>query len=485
MRNRDDLRARRAASRLNRSAEARRLAAEALERATRACQERCEPAPDPCPETAVKRPSKLVERTWYWCKLVKRTWYFDCDGDAEPCRPSPPCPGQGHGGGTGGTGGHGGTGGGHGGAGGHGGPGGGHGGPGGHGGTGGGNGGGRPTRPEGSHTGRGDTGVGLTPEDIHRPDTPGMFGGPRDQLDLPYLFMRANAGDLGARPIVNAPFWESPDIFVLPGVDPAAAPDIPPTLAGIAQAGEPNTLYAHIWNFGNAAANEVIVEFYWVNPSLGINANSVVLVAQTATAIGAKGSANAHVVVKCPEAWVPTFVNGGHECLLVRVWDNPSDFPGQPAFDASWNRHVGQRNIHVNPPPGGGLSAGLTARRPGLEQPILIKVGPLFGAPATVKVDRVSPHSLPWLQLRTGVRGLFPAMAPPTGVPALSPATGPGAGFPTCGRGGATQLVHGDDQHVVFTTTDDAPGEGEAHVYRISAVQEGKVFGGYTVVLLG
>ena len=53
------------------------------------------------------------------------------------------------------------------------------------------------------------------------------------------LFMRANAGDLGARPIVNAPFWESPDIFVLAGVDPAFAPDLPPALGDVAKAGAP------------------------------------------------------------------------------------------------------------------------------------------------------------------------------------------------------------------------------------------------------
>jgi hypothetical protein len=394
----------------------------------------CEPSPPPdCGE----RPMKLVERTWYFAR----------DGDCLPRDPHDPC----HGGG--GHGGH--------------------------------DGGGRPTRPPGTDTGRGDNGVGLTPGDINNPNGDGVFVGPRAQLDLPYLFMRANPADLGARPIVAAPFWESPDIFVLAGVEPALAPDKPPALGQIAQAGAPNTLYAHVWNFGNAAANEVIVEFYWVNPSLGINANSVNLIAQTVTAIGAKGSGNAHAMVKCPEAWVPSFVNGGHECLLVRVWDNPSDLPGQPAFDASWNRHVAQRNIHVNAPLGAPLNADVArALGPAMDQPILLKVGPLYGTPGTVRVDRVAPSAVPWLQLRTGQRGLFPAMAAPTGAPALSGSTGPGGGFPTTG-GGAIQTVHGDDQHVVFTTTDQAPGPGEAHVYRLSAHQNGAVFGGYTVVLLG
>ena len=281
---------------------------------------------------------------------------------------------------------------------------------------------GRPRRPPGTSSGTAGPGAVLTTGTINQPDQPGVWGGPRSDLQLPYLFMRANAGDLGVRPVVNAPFWESPDIFILAGVDPASAPDIPPALGQVAQAGQPNTIYAHVWNFGNASANEVLVEFYWVNPALGISADSVNLIAQTVTAIGTKGSGNAHVMVKCPEAWVPTFVNGGHECLLVRVWDNPSDLPGQPPFDASWNRHVAQRNIHVNAP--GMTTGGALGLKPAgfaLQQPILIKVGPLFGAPATVAVERVAPSTVPWLQLRTGTRGVFPVMATPTGTPALSP----------------------------------------------------------------
>lgn len=328
----------------------------------------------------------------------------------------------------------------------------------------------------------------MTPGDVNKPNGPGVFGGPRADLDLPYLFMRANPADIGARPVVNAPFWESPDIFLLEGVDPAAAPAIPPALGQIAQAGAPNTIYAHVWNFGNAAANEVVVEFYWVNPSLGINASTVNLIAQTFTSLGAKGSGRSHAVVKCPKAWVPTFVNGGHECLLVRVWDNPSDLPGAPSFDASWNRHIGQRNIHVDAPGMGAAHAHAPILRaagtPALEQPILIQVGPLFGAPATVAVQRVAPSTVPWLQLHTGQRGVFPTMAPPTGAPSLSPPAGTAGGFPAAG-GGAQQTVHHDDQQVAFSTSDDAPGPGEAHVYRVSASQGGTTFGGYTIVLLG
>jgi hypothetical protein len=275
---------------------------------------------------------------------------------------------------------------------------------------------------------------------------------------------------------------------------------VPPSLGQVAEAGKPNTIYAHVWNFGNAAANEVLVEFYWVNPALGITEQTVNLIAQTLVSLGAKGSGQSHALVKCPKAWVPTFVNGGHECLLVRIWDNPADLPGEPLFDARWNRHVAQRNIHVDAPAQNNVKAkalkltknakaakvlaapALAARA--LKRPILINVGALYGAPAEVKVERVAPNEVPWLQQHTGERGKFPVMAPPTGQPALSPPAPAGGGFGT-GATGQIQTVHHDNQMVAFTTTDDPPGPGEAHVYRVTASQNGEMFGGYTIIVTG
>jgi len=424
--------------------------------------EDCEPVRRRGDEHGDDRPGARLER------VVERVWYFgdrdddrdedgDRDGDRHHHRPGEPQPG----GGDTGNGGH----------------------------T------GRPGRPPGHGTGRLPDGGPLTGGDIGNQNPGGVFGGPRTDLDLPYLFMRANPGDLGGRPVVGAPFWESPDIFILAGVAPHDAPDVPPALGQIGLAGKPNTLYAHVWNFGKAAAAEVMVEFYWVNPSLGIDASSVQLIAQTTTSIGARGSGRSHVLVKCPQAWTPTFVNGGHECLLVRVWDNPSDLPGEPKFDASWNRHVAQRNIHVDQagaapmamhslrPPAGARPLAASAGGV-LSQPLMLQVGRLYGEAAEVKVERVAPPTMPWLQLHGGQRGKFPVMATPTGAPSLSP-PGPAGGGPAGGPAGPTHTVHGDGQQVGLSSSDDAPAPGEAHVYRVTASQGGHVFGGYTVVVLG
>ena len=128
----------------------------------------------------------------------------------------------------------------------------------------------------------------MTTGDLSGDTPPGSWAGPRKDLYLPYLFMRANAGDTGTRPVVGA-FWESPDIMVLAGVEPSMAPPVPAQLGQTAQAGAPNTLYAHVWNFGQSAAPQTVVEFYWCDPTLGIGPQSAHLVGQTIVALGARG----------------------------------------------------------------------------------------------------------------------------------------------------------------------------------------------------
>ena len=141
---------------------------------------------------------------------------------------------------------------------------------------------------------------------------PDVWPGPRDKLFLPFLFMRANAGDVGARPVVG-PFWESPDILIEPGVDPAHAPAVPTSLGAIARAGVDNTLYAHVWNLGQAASPDTLVEFYWFNPALGFDGAHANLVGATWTDLGPRGSAGGHRLVRCPVSWRAQYLNGGHD----------------------------------------------------------------------------------------------------------------------------------------------------------------------------
>ncbi len=315
---------------------------------------------------------------------------------------------------------------------------------------------------------------------ITRPPT--VWPGARDQLFLPFLFMRANAGDLGVRPTVG-PFWESPDILIEAGVDPTHAPPIPTSFGAIAKAGVDNTLYAHIWNLGQAPCPDTLVEFYWFNPSLGFDGAHANLVGATWTDLGARGAADSHRLVRCPVSWRAQFVNGGHECLMVRMSQAALDPLSAPAWDASRNRHIGQRNIHV-------MSAAEAAAKPSLP----IAVGPLFGGAAVVAVQRADAAAVPWLHMVTMDRTRTLGTGVPTGDVGLTPPTPAGTPLPNLGavpdpRGagliGDSHGVTGDGQQVGFHATDGNPGAGQAHIYRVTGNQNGNLFGGYTVIVIG
>ena len=161
----------------------------------------------------------------------------------------------------------------------------------------------------------------------------------------PYILIRSIVGDRGNRPI-NVPFWESPDIWTAAG-DPSATPAIPPDHGGSLTAGQPHTVYAHVWKLGRAPIAGVKVEFYWFDPSFSFDASHAHLIGMTRVDLGPRSSANCHKLVKCPKAWIPQMVNNGHECLVARasaIGDNiGATHPWEPWAD----RHVGQRNVHV------------------------------------------------------------------------------------------------------------------------------------------
>lgn len=171
----------------------------------------------------------------------------------------------------------------------------------------------------------------------------------RSDQFYPFLLVRSYPGDRGNRPFNNIPFWESPDIWVAAG-EPSATPAIPANPGGQVMAGQPNTVYAHVWNLGRAPIVGVRVEFYWFNPSLGIDGAHANLIGHARVDLGPRSSATCHKLVKCASAWRPVFENAGHECLVVRassVGDNIS--VGHP-WDPWADRHVGQRNMAVVQP---------------------------------------------------------------------------------------------------------------------------------------
>ena len=166
----------------------------------------------------------------------------------------------------------------------------------------------------------------------------------RAQKFLPYLLVRSVVGDRGDWPF-NTPFWESPDIWTAPS-DPSTSSAIPPTHGGQVTAGQPSTVYAHVWNVGLAPLAGVLVEYYWFDPSLEIDGTHANLIGMARCDLSARGMPGSHQLVKCPKPWVPVMENGGHECLVVRV-----SGIGDPLGNNDWapwlNRHVAQRNVSV------------------------------------------------------------------------------------------------------------------------------------------
>jgi hypothetical protein len=325
--------------------------------------------------------------------------------------------------------------------------------------------------------------------------------GPRKDEYLPYLMIRATSGDRGGRPIPGGVFWESPDIFVTANQDATSAPLNPPLLGGVAQANVPNTIYAHVWNLGKSPAYRVRVEFYWFNPSLGISRADANLVGATWVDLanrftlypkwvevkepyGQWLSQGCHAIVRCPESWVPTFENNGHECLVVRVFEPLLDSLNPSQFSAGADRHVGQRNIAV-------VQAA---------SPALVDLGLSLGypdAPADAEVDVTvdAPANMEWLQLLAGNRnpgfgptatpvsaGFFPPSADGTRVPSLShlpldllaPLLKPRERF----KRGCCPLK------ITFYASAPSLKPHEAQVLRIRQRVGGDVVGGYSVVLI-
>ena len=308
--------------------------------------------------------------------------------------------------------------------------------------------------------------------------------GPRKDEYLPYLLIRADAGDRGKRAL-TIPFWESPDVFVAPDLDASAAPDTPTTLGGIAKAGVPNTLWAHVWNLGRAPVYNARVEFYWFNPSLGFDQAAANLIGVTYVDLGDRTSGKAHRLVKCPVSWIPSYVNGGHECLVVRVFEPLTDPLTPYQWDANNDRHLGQRNISV-----------VNAASPAVLELHLSLGCAVPPGQAQLQVQEVRPEELRWLSVLQdkrehgyhsggNVKEVIGFTYPTLVRPDSSKATLQGIDL-----GSASRLLNRtltfergcDELEVLFYMHVDGLKHGECKVYRIMHTVDGKLTGGYTVI---
>lgn len=138
------------------------------------------------------------------------------------------------------------------------------------------------------------------------------------------------------------PWYLSPNIWVIdnPGNTASVAPVV----------GQQHFLMAKVQNNGSTPVTNATVNFYWANPSIGVNRNTATLIGQSFISLGSNDEQD----VLCLTPWVPEFVNGGHECLVAEVFHPSDPVPATPQFNVPTDRHVAQKNLTVyeTPPTG-------------------------------------------------------------------------------------------------------------------------------------
>jgi hypothetical protein len=251
----------------------------------------------------------------------------------------------------------------------------------------------------------------------------------------------------------------------------------------VAVAGKPNTLWARVWNLGLAPGVNVRVEFYWCNPSLGINSVNAQFIGATYVDLGNRFSTNACQIVKCPQTWIPTFENDGHECLVVRVFEPLLDPVSSSVWEVTKDRHTGQRNISV-----------VEAQSPAHLE-LKIKTG--CTAPqgnAQISIEQVSVTDVYWLSILKGkkehgykqaaVQKSVMGIMTPTGISKQN------ISFQGVPAEAVKRLLHQslayertcDEKETFLYVHIDDLRPGECAVFRIIQRINGKISGGYTVI---
>lgn len=137
-------------------------------------------------------------------------------------------------------------------------------------------------------------------------------------------------------------WWLSPDIWVVPGSDPNGP-------AGNPVAGKPAYLWAHVANTGDIAASGTRVDFYWANPAMQILVGIATPIGSAYADIPAGGSQD----VLCLVPWIPSIVNGGHECVVAAAHNPaeqtplPDPLPAGFDFNPPEYDEIAQRNLSV------------------------------------------------------------------------------------------------------------------------------------------
>lgn len=133
-------------------------------------------------------------------------------------------------------------------------------------------------------------------------------------------------------------WWNSSDIWVVPGNDPSGSPGQP-------IAGQAAYLWGRVHNNGSTAANSARVNFYWSNPAVGVLRSNSTLIGSSFVDLDPGETQE----VLCLTPWIPTIVNDGHECVVAEVIHaaDPLPLPLPDAFEPPAYLQIAQRNLSV------------------------------------------------------------------------------------------------------------------------------------------
>lgn len=133
-------------------------------------------------------------------------------------------------------------------------------------------------------------------------------------------------------------WWNSPDIWVVPGNDPNGPPGQP-------IAGEPAFLWGRVHNTGDQTASGARVDFYWSNPATGVLRSNSTLVGSPFVDLNPGETKE----VLCVIPWIPQIVNNGHECVVAEVIHPSDPLPSPPPdeFDPPTYHQIAQKNLTV------------------------------------------------------------------------------------------------------------------------------------------
>lgn len=183
-------------------------------------------------------------------------------------------------------------------------------------------------------------------------------------------------------------WWESPDIWVVPGPDPNGVPGTPVV-------GQQAFLWANVSNQGDVDVSQVQVDFWIADPSMQIRKS-------TSNHIGtafADVAAGATQPVLCLVPWNVALVNGGHECAVVEASSPANPLSPPPAdpdvLDAPTYPQIAQKNLSV------ALMMGMSRR----ELILSVNAGARTDKKVDVKVEvggEISKELLQSLGIRAG-----------------------------------------------------------------------------------